>query len=392
MFRRVILLILDGVGVGALPDAAAYGDAAAATLPHVAAAAGGLALPQLQRLGLGRIAPLAGVAAVAAPLGCWGRMAERSPGKDSVTGHWELAGVVLTHPFATFPQGFPPEIIAAFTAVTGLSPLGNIAASGTDILRQLGVQHLQTGRPIIYTSSDSVFQIAAHAAVIAPEELYALCRQAQNILQPHNVCRVIARPFIGTTADNFSRTSGRRDFSSVPPAKTVLEYLSERGLPVCGIGKIKDLYVGRGLTDCWSSENNQQGMAQTLLALDKIKTGLVVTNLVDFDMLYGHRLDASGFASALEDFDRCLPQLCERLRPDDLLLITADHGCDPTTAGSDHSREYVPLLAWSPSFRQGRELGIRDSFADVGATLADNFSTDCGSGRSFLSQLRAASA
>ncbi len=391
MYRRVILIVLDGVGVGALPDADLYGDSGAATLPHVAAVVGGLSLPHLQCLGLGRIVPLAGVASVASPQGCWGRMAECSPGKDSVTGHWELAGVVLPQPFTTFPHGFPAEIIDAFTATTGLPPLGNIAASGTDILRQLGEQHLQTGRPIVYTSSDSVFQIAAHESIIPPEALYAICRRTEKILQPYNVCRVIARPFVGTTAGNFSRTSRRRDFSREPLEKTLLDRMCEAGLSVCGVGKIKDLYAGRGLTHSFSAKHNVDGMAQTLTALEKIKTGLVMTNLVDFDMLYGHRLDTRGFAVALEDFDRWLPDLYAQMKRDDLLLISADHGCDPTTPGTDHSREYVPLLAWSASLKQGEALGDRDCFADVGATIAENFSLDCRRGVSFLPQLQAAS-
>ncbi len=391
MFRRVILIVLDGVGVGALPDAAAYGDTGAATLPHVAAAVGGLSLPNLQRLGLGRIASIAGVVPVILPQGCWGCMAERSPGKDSVTGHWELAGVVLQQPFATFPQGFPAELIDAFAAATGLRPLGNVAASGTDILRLLGEQHLQTGRPIVYTSSDSVFQIAAHETILPPEQLYLLCRQAEEILKSYNVCRVIARPFVGTTAENFSRTPNRRDFAQVPTDKTLLEHLCENGLPVCGVGKIGDLYAGRGLTESLSSKHNKDGLAKTLAALGKINTGLVMTNLIDFDMLYGHRLDPAGFAIALEEFDGWLPQLFEQMQQDDLLLISADHGCDPTTPGTDHTREFVPLLAWSPAFKRGQDLGQRDCFADAGATIAENFSLDFGCGRSFLSQLRTAS-
>jgi phosphopentomutase len=392
MYRRVILIVLDGVGVGALPDAAVYGDALAATLPHVATAVDGLFLPHLQRLGLGLIAAIDGVIPVSSPQGCWGDMAESSPGKDSVTGHWELAGVVLPQPFATFPQGFSAEIIDAFAAITGLLPLGNVAASGTAILRQLGEQHLQTGRPIVYTSSDSVFQIAAHESIIPPEELYVICQQAEKILQVHNVCRVIARPFIGTAVDNFTRTSRRRDFTQAPAEKTLLECMSESGLSVYGVGKINDLFAGRGLTQSFSSKHNVAGMAQTLAALEKINTGLVMTNLIDFDMLYGHRLDSIGFAAALVAFDRWLPQLYKRMNRDDLLLISADHGCDPTTPGTDHTREYVPLLAWSPSLRRGEALGRRDCFADVGATIAENFSVSSGNGRSFLSQLQAASA
>ena len=387
MFKRIILIVLDGVGIGALPDADKYGDQGAATLQHVAQTVGGLHLPHLERLGLGHIASFEGVAKVPKPLGCWGKMAEKSPGKDSVTGHWELAGVVLDHPFATFPHGFPEEILDAFVAETGFKPLGNIAASGTDILKSIGEKHLQTGRPIIYTSSDSVFQIAAHEDVIPPEELYSICRQTEKVLRPHNVCRVIARPFKGTSANDFYRTSGRHDFSRKPLSKTVLELLQQRCLPTCGIGKIEDLFAGEGLSDSLATSGNLDGMNKTLQALDKINTGMIMTNLVDFDMLYGHRLDSVGFAEALEEFDRWLPKMLERMSSDDLLIITADHGCDPTTKGTDHSREYVPLLLSSQSIADPVNLGIRRSFADVGATVADNFQISLQAGQSFLSEL-----
>jgi len=385
MFQRVVLIVLDGVGVGALPDAADYGDDAAATLQHVGDAVGGLELPHLEALGLGNIADIPGVSAIATT-GYWGKMAERSAGKDSVTGHWELAGVVLEEPFATFPTGFPAEIIASFIAETGLEPLGNVAASGTDILCQLGEEHLRTGQPIIYTSTDSVFQIAAHEAVIPPPRLYEICLQAEKILRPYNVCRVIARPFVGTTAANFKRTAGRHDFSRKPPRATLLQKMQQLGLETCGVGKIHDLYAGLGLSTTYTSKNNAAGMRQTLEALGKIKSGLVMTNLVDFDMLYGHRLDADGFAGALQEFDRWLPQLVKCLKGTDLLLITADHGCDPTTLGTDHTREYVPVLAWAPTMSSSGSLGVRSSFSDVGATIAENFAIDL-AGDSFLSSL-----
>lgn len=387
MFKRIILIVLDGVGIGALPDAGKYGDQGAATLQHVAQISGGLCLPQLERLGLGHIASVQGVEKVSVPVGCWGKMAEKSPGKDSITGHWELAGVVLDHPFATFPHGFPEAIIAAFVAETGLSPLGNIAASGTDILRDLGEKHLQTGRPIIYTSSDSVFQIAAHEDIISPEKLYFICRQAEKVLLPFNVCRVIARPFKGTCATDFYRTSGRHDFPLKPLSKTVLGLLQQQGLSTCGIGKIADLFAGEGLSDTLPTTSNLDGMHKTLQALDKINRGLIMTNLVDFDMLYGHRLDSAGFAVALQEFDRCLPELLRKMLPDDLLIITADHGCDPTTPGTDHSREYVPLLLSSQSISAPVSLGTRQSFADVGATVADNFQISLQTGQSFLPEL-----
>lgn len=387
MFQRVVLIVLDGVGVGALPDAASYRDTGAATLPHVAAAVDGLSLPNLQRLGLGNIATLPGVPPHSEPLAAWGKMSEQSAGKDSVTGHWELAGVVLDKPFAVFPEGFPEEIIGAFEQATGLQPLGNIAASGTEVLRRLGEEHLRTGRPIVYTSADSVFQIAAHEEVIPPPQLYRLCRQAERILDPYNVCRVIARPFRGRSADDFYRTAGRHDFPRTPPEPTVLERLCERGVTTRGIGKIHDLYAGRGLSDWSATRDNREGMIQTLDSLKALTGGLIMTNLVDFDMLYGHRLDSRGFAAALGVFDAWLPDCMAALGVDDLLVITADHGCDPTTPGTDHTREYVPVLAFSPRRSCGEKLGIRTTFADIGATLAENFAVSLPRGTSFLKQL-----
>jgi len=386
-FKRIILIVLDGVGVGALPDAVQYGDQKAATLQHVAESAGGLSLPHLEQLGLGYIVSVKGVAKVVSPHGCWGKMAEQSPGKDSVTGHWELAGVVLDHPFSVYPNGFPAEIISAFASATGLNPLGNVAASGTDILRDLGEKHLQTGRPIVYTSSDSVFQIAAHEDIIPPEQLYSICQQTEKILLPYDVCRVIARPFKGTCAADFYRTSGRHDFPRKPLNATVLELLQQQGLSTCGIGKIGDLFAGEGLTHSCPTNGNIDGMRQTLQCLDEINRGLIMTNLVDFDMLYGHRLDGAGFALALQQFDSWLPTLLDQLSLDDLLIITADHGCDPTTPGTDHSREYVPLLLSSPAISAPQSLGVRRSFADVGATVADNFQIVLAEGESFLSSL-----
>ncbi len=387
VFKRIILIILDGVGIGALPDADQYGDQGAATLQHVAESAGGLFLPHLAQLGLGYIAPIKGVKKVVAPIGCWGKMAEKRSGKDSITGHWELAGVVLNRPFAVYPHGFPKEIISAFVAETGLTPLGNVAASGTDILCDLGEEHLRTGRPIIYTSSDSVFQIAAHEDIIAPEQLYSICRQTEKALLPYNICRVIARPFSGTCSTDFYRTSGRRDFPRKPPEKTLLDLLQQQGITTCGIGKISDLFAGEGLTFSYPTKNNVAGMQQTLLQLDEINQGLIMTNLVDFDMLYGHRLDSDGFALALRQFDDWLPTLLEKMLFDDLLIITADHGCDPTTPGTDHSREYVPLMLFSRAVAASGGLGIRDSFADVGATIAGNFQIQLKNGESFLSEL-----
>ena len=388
MFKRIILIVLDGVGVGALPDAGEYGDQGAATLQHVAQTVGGLFLPHLEAIGLGHVVSVAGVAKTSAPTGCWGKMAEKSPGKDSVTGHWELAGVVLDQPFVVFPKGFPQAVIDAFIAETGLNPLGNIASSGTEILASLGEEHLQTGRPIVYTSSDSVFQIAAHEDVIPPEKLYSICRQTEKILLPYNVCRVIARPFKGTNASNFYRTSGRHDFPRKPQSQTILELLKQEGLPTCSIGKIEDLFAGEGISHSFPTCDNIDGMNKTLQALDEINRGLIMVNLVDFDMLYGHRLDSRGFAVALQEFDSWLPELMGRMSQDDLLIITADHGCDPTIPGTDHSREFVPLLITSPAISVPGSLGVRQSFADVGATVAENFHISLPVGQSFLSNLR----
>lgn len=387
MFKRALVIVLDGVGCGALPDADDYGDRGAATLQHIASAVGGLHLPLLEKLGLGCIVPVAGVEPVNLPLACWGKMAEKSAGKDSVTGHWELAGVVLDEPFATYPNGFPPEIIAAFSAVAGMKPLGNVAASGTDILYRLGEEHLRSGRPIVYTSTDSVFQIAVHENIMPPEHLYRLCQATYQALLPFNICRVIARPFLGDSPTTFYRTSGRHDFPRTPPAATLLDLLQQQGLTTYGIGKIGDLFAGRGLSHSVSTRDNQMGMAEILLALEKVSSGLVIANLVDFDMIYGHRLDVGGFAAALREFDHWLTQLLPRLTSEDLLLITADHGCDPTTPGTDHTREYVPLLAFSPAMTDVSSLGTRSSFADLGATLAQNFKVKLSTGESFLATI-----
>lgn len=386
-FRRVVLIVLDGVGIGELPDAAAYGDVGANTLGHVAAACGGLQLPNLLKLGLGQLLELPGSTQPDRVVGGYGRMLERSVGKDTTTGHWELAGLVQQRPFATYPQGFPEEIIAAFTQATGLQPLGNIAASGTDILRMLGAEHLASGRPIVYTSADSVFQVAAHEEVIPVERLYQICRQARELLDPYRVGRVIARPFVGTTPENFRRTARRHDFSMPPSGPTILDLLVQSGLDVVGIGKIQDIFAGRGLTRACSSDGNAEGMRLTLSALESLHQGLVFTNLVDFDMLFGHRLDALGFGRALEEFDAWLPRLQRQLKADDLLLITADHGCDPQVSGTDHTREYVPLLVWHDGLCAGINLGDRSGFADVAATIGEALGGVSPSGESLLQAL-----
>lgn len=372
--QRVILIVLDGVGIGALPDADSYGDQDANTLLHIAEKCGGLSLPTLQQLGLGHILDLPGVSSSSPPLADYGRMEEQAAGKDSTTGHWEICGVPQLQPFAVFIHGFPVEIIDAFHRETGLKPLGNVTASGTDVLSRFGEEHLRTGRPIIYTSVDSVFQIAAHEEIIPPERLYELCRIARRILDPYRVGRVIARPFTGTTAANFKRTSRRHDFSMLPPSPTVLDDLVAQNLTVYAVGKISDLFAGRGISRSVTTRNNREGMNMTIAALAEVDQGLIFTNLIDFDMEYGHRLDIAGFARALEDFDASLPPLLAALKPTDLLLITADHGCDPTTVGTDHTREYVPLLAWQKGRSSGRNLGTRSSFSDLAATIAKIFS------------------
>lgn len=372
---RVTIIILDGVGAGALPDAAAFGDEGANTLLHVAETAGGLELPNLRRLGLGNILPLPGVEAVAAPQAAWGIVAEKSPGKDSTTGHWELAGLIRETPPDYYPGGFPDAVIEKFKKLTGLSPLGNKAASGTEIIKELGEEHLKTGRPIVYTSADSVFQVAAHKGVIPLEDLYRLCRIVREEIMtgsPHNVDRVIARPFEGIPGA-FYRTPERKDFSLPPPGPTLLDTAKSEGVHVVGVGKIAQLFAGRGLSESHPTKSNRDGMEKTIELLEK-ECGdskmLILVNLIEFDQNFGHRKDAPGFRAALEEFDRFLPDLLAPLGPDDLLVITADHGCDPVTPGTDHTREHVPLLAYRPGLKSPRNLGLRDTFADVAATAA----------------------
>ena len=370
---RVIWIVLDGVGLGALPDAGAYGDEDAATLPHVAAACGGLNLPNLQQLGLGCLAEIAGVPPADAPCGVYGRLAEKSSGKDSIIGHWELAGVVVDKPFAIYPQGFPSELVRKFAEISGLQPLGNVPAGGISILKEYGAEHLRTGRPILYTSVDSVFQVAAHEDVLPLEKLYDLCRAARVLSNEYDIARVIARPFTGDPREGFRRTPGRKDFPVPPPQATLLESLNASGYTVSGVGKISDLFDGRGIDRSVTTVGNDDGMAKIVAALADLDRGLLMANLIDFDMVYGHRQDALGFGRALEEFDAWLPQLFKAMRPEDLLVICADHGCDPTTPGSDHTREYVPALFWSKAMERGTSLGDRQSFADIAATLADYF-------------------
>ena len=385
---RAVWIVLDGVGIGALPDADRYGDAGAATLQHTAAACGGLRVPALEALGLGRLAAIPGVAQVAQPQGAFGRMREAAAGKDSTTGHWELAGLILNPPFAAYPSGFPEDLIEAFADLAGQPPLGNTAASGTEIIERLGADHVRSGRPIVYTSVDSVFQIAAHEEVLPVAELYALCLAVRKLADAYRIGRVIARPFVGDTRTGFYRTSRRKDFSMPPPGPTVLDRLLAAGNTVCAVGKISDLFCGRGITRAIPSRNNADGMAKILDGLDSLPAGgLLAANLIDFDMEFGHRRDAAGFCAALEAFDAWLPRLQRLLSSTDLLLITADHGCDPTMGGSDHTREYVPLLAWQAGMEKGVDLGTRKSFSDVAATLEDFFGLEVsGPGRSILSE------
>jgi phosphopentomutase len=388
---RIIVIVLDSCGVGEAPDAALYGDEGASTLPHTADACGGLHLPVLGHLGLGRIAPIKGVVPDPAPAGAFGKMAEVSAGKDSTTGHWELMGVRVEKPFPTYPHGFPPEVLEPFQARIGRRILGNRPASGTVIIAELGEEHLRTGFPIVYTSADSVFQIAAHEDRTPVEELYRYCRIAREILTgPHAVSRVIARPFVGEPG-RFVRTDRRRDFSLPPPEPTVLDHLQAAGVPVVAIGKISDLFAGRGVSEEIHTHDDRDGLEQTLRAMHAARRGLVFTNLVDLDSRFGHRNDPRGYGDDLEMIDTHLVPVVAGLGDRDLLLITADHGNDPTTPSTDHTREYVPLLVAGPRVRGGADLGVRRTFADVGATVAAALgAAPPRGGQSFLGQAVAA--
>jgi phosphopentomutase len=384
--RRAIIIILDGVGFGAAPDAAAYGDEGSNTLANTARALGGMELPNLARAGLGNIAPIDGVAPADEPLGAWGLMVPRSAGKDSTTGHWEIAGVHLTRPFPTYPAGFPSDIVDEFVRRTGRDVIGNVVGSGTDIIDRFAGEHLRNGAWILYTSADSVFQIAAHEHVIPLDELYRGCEIAREMLvAPHDVSRVIARPFVGGDG-KYVRTKNRRDFSIVPPETTLLDALNAMGIPRHGIGKVDDLFAGRGISSRHTA-SNAEGISAIAAWLSGPFDGLLFTNLVDFDQLYGHRNDVAGFYQALREFDAALPGLLASLREDDLLFITADHGNDPTTPSTDHARECVPLLALGSAVRPS-PLGRRDTFSDLGATVAEWLGSDFrGRGVSFLSQM-----
>ena len=387
MRKRVILIVLDSVGIGAAEDSCLYGDEGCNTLKHIGEA-GRLHLPNMQKLGLGHLDTLPGVEPVESPLGAYGKMVEKSKGKDTTTGHWELMGVVLEDPFPTYPDGFPPGLIDEFETIIGRKTLGNVVASGTEIIARLGRQHVETGYPIVYTSADSVFQIAAHEEVVGLEELYRICSLARDLLQgEHGVGRVIARPFIGTEG-NYIRTPNRHDYSLEPPPN-ILDAIIAAGQKVVGVGKIKDIFAGRGVNESHPTKNNEDGMDRILRVLQEDFSGLVFANLVDFDQLYGHRNDVDGYRDALQEFDAWLPRLLESMTEDELLIITADHGCDPTTAGTDHTREMVPLLVWGAGIKAGVDLGRRDTFADAGQTIADYLEVPASTaGKSFWNTIK----
>lgn len=389
-FQRIAVIVLDSVGIGELPDAARFGDAGSHTLGHIAREVPGLALPNMRKLGLDRIAPIGDWVPAAGQAGAYyGKMAEVSVGKDTMTGHWELMGLKLEVPFQTFPEGFPPELIGPFEERTCRKVIGNKSASGTEILDELGEEQMKTGAWIVYTSADSVFQIAAHEDVIPLEELYRACEIARELTMDDRftVGRVIARPYIGEPGA-FKRTPNRHDYAVKPPQPTVLDSLKNGGFEVRSIGKISDIFDGEGITASEPTKSNADGIQRTIEALDEPFRGLLFTNLVDFDSLYGHRRDPQGYAAALEEFDAAVPDLLSRIGPEDLLVITADHGNDPTHPGTDHTREYVPVLLYSPAFRKPGELTARATFSDLGATIADNFGvTAPPNGSSFLSEL-----
>ncbi|MFN2566933.1 MAG: phosphopentomutase [Gemmatimonadaceae bacterium] len=386
MTRRAAIIVLDGVGIGAAPDAAAYGDGGSNTLGNLARAVGGLDLPNLARAGLGNIAPLPGMAPTADARAAWGTLVPSSAGKDSTTGHWEIAGVHLARPFPTYPDGFPPHLLREFASRTGRGVIGNLAASGTEVIDRFGPEHQATGHWIVYTSADSVFQVAAHEELVPLDELYAACRVARELLvAPHDVSRVIARPFVGSLGA-YRRTANRRDFSIAPPAETLLDALAAAGVARHGIGKVDDLFAGRSLR-AEHTASNADGIARIGLWLNRAASGFLLANLVDFDQVYGHRNDVAGFHMALREFDDALPALLSALREDDLLFITADHGNDPTTPSTDHARECVPMLAFGARVRPA-SVGRRDTFSDLGATVATWFGVPYhGRGRSFLGEM-----
>lgn len=386
-FRRVIWVVLDSVGIGAMPDAASYGDPPGSDTIGNIARQRSLHLPNFCGLGLGNIRPIAGLAPAGAPRGAYGKCALASPGKDTTTGHWEMVGIHLKKPFPLYPNGFPAEVMEEFERRIGRHTLGNYAASGTEIIKELGGEHVRTGSPIVYTSADSVFQIAAHEEVIPLWELYKMCETAREILRgPHEVGRVIARPFVGEPGA-FQRTANRHDYAVPPPNGMLLDLLAANKVPVASVGKIFDVFLGRGIGDHVKTKSNADGMAKTLEMMEEVPEGLIYVNLVDFDSLYGHRNDVEGYAKALEEADAWVPEVRGRLTDRDMLIFTADHGCDPTTASTDHSREYVPLLVSGPRVHAGVDLGVRGTLSDIGSTVGQVFGVELGVGTGFLREV-----
>ncbi len=386
--NRVVLIVLDSVGIGELPDAAEYGDNGSNTVGNIVKVCGGIDIPNLSKLGMGKID---GVNYLLVPQkieGCYGRMAEVSKGKDTITGHWEIAGLQLEYPFPTYPQGFSEEILEKFQKLTGRGVLANCTASGTEIIKEYGEEHMNTGKLIVYTSADSVFQIAAHEEIVPLEELYRICQIARDMLQGRDmVGRVIARPFIGKPG-SFSRTANRRDFAAEPTSETILDKIKQKGLDVIAVGKIEDIFSKKGITEAEHTKSNMDGVDVTLSYMNKQNKGIIFTNLVDFDMVFGHRNNPEGYKQAIEEFDKRLPEIISKMREDDLLIITADHGCDPTTASTDHSREYVPILLYGKKTKKNINLGTRKTFSDIASTIADIFEIDnTFSGVSFIDDI-----
>lgn len=388
MIKRVILIVLDSVGIGELPDAEKYGDKGSNTLGHVVAFNNGLHVPNMEKLGLANIDGVINLTKNPSPIGCYGRLYEASNGKDTVTGHWEMVGIKSEAGFPTYPNGFPTNLIEEFEKQTGRKVIGNKASSGTEILDELGKEHMETGSLIVYTSADSVFQIAAHEDIVPLTELYRCCEIARNMLTgEHSVARVIARPFLGSPL-NFTRTPNRKDYALLPPHITTLDNLKAKGLKVMAVGKIEDLFSGQGITDALHTKDNMDGVDKTLEYINTDTTGLIFTNLVDFDMKWGHRNDAKAYGEGLESFDKRLPEIFEAMKDTDVLFITADHGCDPTVPGTDHTREYVPFIAYGKLLKQNVDMGTKLGFYNIGQTICDIFNVEpIINGKSFLKEI-----
>lgn len=389
--KRAIIIVLDSFGIGEMPDADKFGDKGSNTLGNICKNITNLKISNMQNLGLGNIDGVDSIQKVTEVKGCYGRMSEASRGKDTTVGHWEIAGLITEKAFPTYPNGFPEEVIINFEKAIGKKIIGNYASSGTEILEKLGEEHKKTGCPIVYTSADSVFQVAAHEEVISIEELYKICEIAREVLgEEHKVARIIARPFLGEEG-NFTRTKNRKDFSIEPPEKTMLNYIMEASKPVVAVGKIEDIFSGYGITEAVHTKNNMDGVDKTIDYMKTVSEGLIFTNLVDFDMMYGHRNDVKGYAKALEEFDNRLPEIINSLKEEDILILTADHGCDPTTESTDHSREYVPILIYGKNINCGINLGTRETFADIAKTVLDylEINENKVAGKSFLSEIEA---